>query len=194
MLDQPGRRRSSERADAARNRRRILSAAMAIVAERGVGALSMDAVAAAAGVGVGTVYRRFTDLSGLVYALVDEQERRFQDAFLRGPAPLGPGAPPAVRIRAFLRALADRTEDQAELLLTAESATPMARVESGAYTAYHQHLAMLIGELRPGLDAHYLADALLAPLAAELFVHQRRTMSLERIKDGLDTLLAGIVS
>jgi hypothetical protein len=41
----------------------------------------------------------------------------------------------------------------------------LARVESGAYAASHRHLAMLIAELRPGLDAHYLADALLAPWA-----------------------------
>ena len=52
----------------------------------------MAEVAAAAGVGVGTLYRRFGDRSGLAYALIDERERAFQSAFIEGPSPLGPGA------------------------------------------------------------------------------------------------------
>ncbi|NUR86254.1 MAG: TetR family transcriptional regulator, partial [Nonomuraea sp.] len=48
-----------ERTDAARNRAKILAAAADIVAAHGVAGLSMAEVAAAAGVGVGTLYRRF---------------------------------------------------------------------------------------------------------------------------------------
>src|SRR5690606_40488482 len=90
----------AERADAARNRRRILAAASEIVATRGASSLSLDEVARAAGVGVGTVYRRFGDRAGLVSALVDEREVEFQAAFMNGPPPLGPGAPPEQRLRA----------------------------------------------------------------------------------------------
>src|SRR6185312_10778811 len=50
-----------ERADAARNRRKVLAAAEGLFATRGVAAVSMDDVAAAAGVGKGTLYRRFGD-------------------------------------------------------------------------------------------------------------------------------------
>ncbi|MFC7584972.1 TetR family transcriptional regulator [Nonomuraea antimicrobica] len=82
-----------ERADAARNRAKILAAAGEIVLARGVEALAMADVAAAAGVGVGTLYRRFGDRSGLAYALIDEREREFQASFIEGPPPLGPGAP-----------------------------------------------------------------------------------------------------
>ena len=80
-----------ERADAARNRRRILDAAAALFAELGVDGVSLDAVAAAAGVGKGTVFRRFGDKSGLAAALLDERERELQAALLSGPPPLGSG-------------------------------------------------------------------------------------------------------
>ncbi|MFB4309644.1 TetR/AcrR family transcriptional regulator [Actinomadura sp. GTD37] len=184
----------AERADAARNRRRILRAAAEVIAARGPAAVSMDEVARAAGVGVGTVYRRFGDRARLVYAVIDDRERDFQDAFIHGPPPLGPGASPRERLRAFLHALADRTEAQAELLLAAESDPPGARFRDGSYALYHLHLAMLLGRIRPGADTAYLADALLAPLAANLFLYQRRTrgMPLDRVKAGLDALIEGL--
>ncbi|MEU4826858.1 TetR/AcrR family transcriptional regulator [Actinomadura citrea] len=185
----------AERADAAHNRRRILRAAAEVIATRGPEAVSMDEVARAAGVGVGTVYRRFGDRARLVYAVIDDRERDFQTAFIQGPPPLGPGAAPAERVRAFLHALADRTEAQADLLLMAESDPPEARFRDGSYGLYHRHLSILLREIRPDADADYLADALLAPLAANLFLHQRRTrgMPLDRVKAGLDTLAGGLL-
>lgn len=185
----------AERADAARNRQKILRAAARLVAGRGIGSLTMDEVAAAAGVGVGTVYRRFGDRGGLAQALLDEQERQFQRAFLFGPPPLGPGAPPGERVRSFLHAFVDRLAEQATLLVVAETSTPTARFASGAYRLHHAHLAALLAQARPGTDAHFLADALLAPLAAAQFVHQHcdNAMSIDRIKAGLDELLAGVL-
>jgi AcrR family transcriptional regulator len=184
-----------ERTDAARNRVKILAAAEAIVAAQGVEGLSMAEVAAAAGVGVGTLYRRFGDRSGLAYALIDRREREFQAAFIEGPPPLGPGAEPAARVRAFLEALADRTVEQLDLLLMAETAGPFARF-GGAYDAYHGHLSMLIAQLRPGADAPCLADALLAPLAAPLLAHRVREggVSVERVKSALGDLLVGLIA
>jgi AcrR family transcriptional regulator len=60
------------RRDAERNRQRILSAAGAVFAERGLGA-TMDDIAARAGVGVGTVYRRFPEKEILIDALFEER-------------------------------------------------------------------------------------------------------------------------
>ncbi|WP_243712772.1 TetR/AcrR family transcriptional regulator [Actinomadura sp. 6K520] len=187
-------RAPAERADAAHNRRRILRAAAEMIAARGPEAVTMDEVARAAGVGVGTVYRRFGDRARLVYAVIDDREREFQNAFIKGPPPLGPGADPRDRLRAFLRALADRTEEQADLLLMAESDPPEARFRDGSYRLYRRHVAMLLGQIRPDADTAYLADALLAPLAANLFLHQRRTrgMGLDRVKAGLETLAEGL--
>ncbi|MGW0391278.1 TetR/AcrR family transcriptional regulator [Streptomyces sp. NPDC003042] len=180
-----------ERADAARNRRRILDAATAIVAERGPGALTMNAVAHATGIGVGTVYRRFGDVSQLIYALLDDRELRFQEAFLSGPPPLGPDAPPAERLRAFLHALADRIIEQQNLMLAGEAASPSARYGSGPYTAMHTHVATLVGAIRPRADAAVLAHLLLAPLTPSLISHLTgdRGVTPERIKESLDELL-----
>src|SRR3954447_5594039 len=93
-----------ERADAARNRRRVLDAAASLFAERGVDAVTMDDVVAAAGVGKGTLYRRFGDKRGLVAARLDGGEGELQAAILSGPPPLGPGAAPAERLAAFVGA------------------------------------------------------------------------------------------
>ncbi|HEV2723285.1 MAG TPA: helix-turn-helix domain-containing protein, partial [Thermoleophilaceae bacterium] len=116
-----------ERADAARNRAKILAASRRLFAERGVEHVSMDEVAQAAGVGKGTLFRRFGDRAGLARALLDDSERALQDALLRGPPPLGPGAPAGDRLRAFFSALLDLLEEHRELLLASESGRPTAR-------------------------------------------------------------------
>src|SRR3954468_11431835 len=89
------------RADAARNRARILEVTSELVAEHGIEGVSMDDVARAACVGTGTLYRRFGDRAGLAFALLDEQTREFQNALIAGPPPLGPGAPASERLQAF---------------------------------------------------------------------------------------------
>lgn len=185
-----------ERADAARNRAKILATAERLVTEHGVDKLSLNSVAAAAGVGVGTVYRRFEDQAGLVEALMEHREAQLRQAMTGGPPPLGPGAPPVERIRAFLHAYVDLLESYAPLMAEAETTMSRARrYRTGLYAVHHRHLATLISKARPDADAHYLADALLAPLAAGLYTYQRHEerLSIERIKRGLDTLLAGIL-
>ncbi|MER6949587.1 helix-turn-helix domain-containing protein [Nonomuraea sp. NPDC000554] len=193
--DAAGRPRGGERTDAARNRARILAAAAEIVATDGIEGLTMAKVASASEVGVGTLYRRFGDRSGLAYALIDEREREFQQSFLTGPPPLGPGAPPLPRVRAFLHALTDRTFAQLDLLLMAETAGPFARF-GGAYDAYHRHLSILIAEADPARDAPTLADALLAPLAANLVTYRLREHDLDpaRLKAALDDLLSACLA
>lgn len=60
------------RKDAERNRQRILVAAAELFGERGL-QVTLDAVAERAGVGVGTVYRRFPDKEALIDALFEER-------------------------------------------------------------------------------------------------------------------------
>ena len=60
------------RADAERNRARILAAAAEVFADRGLD-VSLDDIAAHAGVGVGTVYRRFPDKDALIEALFEDK-------------------------------------------------------------------------------------------------------------------------
>ena len=60
------------RRDAERNRKRILRAAGEVFAERGLG-VTLDEIARHAGVGVGTVYRRYPDKHALIDALFEER-------------------------------------------------------------------------------------------------------------------------
>jgi AcrR family transcriptional regulator len=60
------------RKDAERNRQRIIDAAREVFAERGL-SVSLDDIARHAGVGVGTVYRRFPDKEQLIDALFEDR-------------------------------------------------------------------------------------------------------------------------
>lgn len=171
MTDLPVSGERRERADAARNRERVLTAAQRLFAEHGVRAVTMSDVAREAGVAKGTVFQRFGDRAGLALALVDEQERELQERILRGPPPLGPGAPPRERLAAFLAALATLTVANRELLLEIDHAAPAARYRTGAYRAWLQHVVLLLGELELPGDRALHAHVLLAPLAADLVGH-----------------------
>jgi AcrR family transcriptional regulator len=94
----------AERADAARNRRHLLATAREILAEQGADTLTMDGLAERAGLGKGTVFRRFATRAGIFAALLDDDERAFQEQVLAGPPPLGPGAVPLDRLIAYGRA------------------------------------------------------------------------------------------
>jgi AcrR family transcriptional regulator len=161
----------AERADAVRNRERVLAAARTLFAERGVRGVTMSEVARAAGVAKGTVFHRFGDRAGLALALLDEHERTLQERILRGPPPLGPGAPPRERLLAFLGALAELTAEHRDLLLEVERAGPAARYRTGAYRAWLQHTVLLLEQLDADGDPALLAHMLLAPLAADLVWH-----------------------
>ena len=160
-----------ERADAARNRQRLLAAARRLFAEHGVDGVSLEAVAREAGVGKATLFRRFGDRQALFLALLDEHERALQDALLRGQPPLGPGAPPRERLLAFIAALLALSLEHREFLLASETSKPLARHRTGAYHAWHQHLTSLITDLRPDTDPALPAHLLLAWFDAELLSH-----------------------
>jgi AcrR family transcriptional regulator len=64
------------RRDAERNRQRILDAARAAFAEEGL-SVTLDEIARRAGVGVGTIYRRFPDKEQLIDALFETQMQEF---------------------------------------------------------------------------------------------------------------------
>ncbi len=136
-----------ERADAVRNRERILSVAAAMLAERGAGNVTMDDIASAAGVGKGTLYRRFGDQAGLALALLEEHEIRLQAAVLHGPPPLGPGATPGERLVGFLGALADLLEAHLDLYLRSEAGA--ARYRSGTYAFWRLHIRVLVEAATP---------------------------------------------
>jgi AcrR family transcriptional regulator len=190
LLGQETRR---ERADAAANRQKILAATVRLFRERGVDAVTMDEIAAAAGVGKGTLFRRFADKSGLAAALIDERERRLQARLLSGPPPLGAGAPPRARLDAFVRAYLQHLRTTLDIVRLSETATPGARYRIGSYRLWHRHIELLLDEAGAS-DPSYGADAILSVLAADLVSRQRADgMSWSRITAGA-VWIAGAVS
>nr|WP_055503333.1 TetR/AcrR family transcriptional regulator [Nonomuraea pusilla] len=181
-----------ERADAARNREKVLAAAARLFAEKGVESVSMDAVAAEAGVGKGTLFRRFGDKAGLAAALLDARERDLQQRVLSGPPPLGPGAPPAERLAAFVRAYLGYLFAHLDLVRMSETASPGARYRIGAYRFWHRHVAILLAEARPGVDADALAHALLAAVAAEPAGTLAAECGRERAEAAVEELAAAL--
>jgi AcrR family transcriptional regulator len=185
-----------QRADAVRNRALILSTAERLFREKGVENVSMDAIACGAGVGKGTLFRRFGDRASLVRALLEEGESDFQESFIRGAPPLGPGAPPAERLIAFGHGVLDFAACHGEFLLAAESGGVGVRFRSSVYAAHHAHVRMLVRAGAPEVDADYTADALLSTLAAELVMHQTRGrgIALEDLKDGWAALVRRVIA
>jgi AcrR family transcriptional regulator len=162
-----------ERADAARNRGRLLDAAERLFVERGVAAVSMADVAAAAGVGKGTLYRRFGDKSGLTMAVLDAREGALREALQAAPPPLGPGAGPKSRLRAFVDAYAGYLERNLDLVVMSETSAPGARYRSGSYAGWRRHVEGLLeaaGTPSPGITA----ELVMALLDADLYAHLRR--------------------
>ncbi|OBB92623.1 TetR/AcrR family transcriptional regulator [Mycobacterium sp. 852002-40037_SCH5390672] len=167
-----------ERGDAARNRALLLDAARRLVAERGADAVTMDDVAAAAGVGKGTLFRRFGSRAGLMLVLLDEDERAIQQAFLFGPPPLGPDAPPLERLVAFGRERI-RFAHTHHALLSAANRDPHTRYGPPA-TVLRTHVRVLLATARTTGNLGVQTDALLALLDADYVEH--------RLHDGGHTL------
>ncbi|MGS2808227.1 TetR/AcrR family transcriptional regulator [Nocardia sp. MW-W600-9] len=182
-LDAP---QPAERTDAARNRAKVLAAAAELFATRDPRTVTMDDIAKAAGVGRGTLYRRYPDRTAIAVALLDEHERTLQEHLLRGDPPLGPGAPPADRLAAFYAAMIELLTAHAHLVLGAE--TGGARFATGAYGFWSAHVRALLAEAGVA-QPDSLVDTVLAPLAAEVYLQQReRGLSAEQIIDGLTSL------
>jgi AcrR family transcriptional regulator len=172
----PGQAPTRERADARRNRERVLRAARDLLATDPVGT-TMEDVARAAGVGKATLYRRFPDKAAIAAALLDEHERALQERLLHDPPPLGPGAPPAERLAAFYAAYVGFLEGAGALSRAIESTA--GRLRTGAHEAWRLHVAGLVREAGLADDddaARTLAEQLLAPLAPDLYAVEREEL------------------
>lgn len=159
-----------ERADAARNRQHLLDTAREMIAEVGTEKVTMDGLAERAGLGKGTVFRRFGSRAGIFHALLDDEERGFQEQVLSGPAPLGPGAEPVDRLIAYGRArivfLLDRH-------LIARAALDRAQpIPAGESTISQIHIRMLLGQADLGVaDIDSLAVQLTAALEGPILLY-----------------------
>ena len=188
-----------ERSDAARNRRAVLKAARELFEERGVTCVTMEEISRRAGVGKGTLYRRFPNKGVLCQALLHEPTIRFQQETMEMVGERGIGS--LEKLDRFLDGLVRFTEENLDLLYGGEEplwgANRLARFRSPAYDWRRWTVLGLLrgaerdGELGSGLDLEYVATALLAPLEVDLYYHQRRISgwSPERISSGIRSLV-----
>jgi polyketide synthase 12 len=177
--------RRPERSDAARNRQVLLATAREMLVELGADKITMDALAERAGVGKGTVFRRFGTRAGIFQALLDDDEHDFQERVLSGPPPLGPGAAPLDRLIAYGQArisfLTGRREIARNALdgsqpVPAGSQTPMSRA----------HIRYLLLETRLGAaDVDVLALQLTAALDGPLLLYLSGTHDAPDISERL---------
>ena len=195
----------NERRDAAANRALILETAVSLFAEHGVANVNMADIAQAAGVGKGTLYRRYANKAELSLALMDTQMREFQEAMLgRMRQQSEQGISKLAQLDQFLDALVYFVDRHNPLLCVVQSEGLLAGMGEQERQRPHfwQHMtisgllqgAIQDGDLPSDLDVAYTADALLATLNASLFRFQRegRAFSLERISAGLRRLVTGL--
>ncbi|GAA2592742.1 TetR/AcrR family transcriptional regulator [Winogradskya consettensis] len=157
------------RSDKARNREIVLAAAGRLFdAANDPDEVSMDAVAAAAGVGKGTLFRGFGDRLGLMRALYEE---RSAHEFATRPA--GDDGDPAELALELLTGTWQFKERHRVLGLAFERAGHGSPYANAGYDRWHAELARLITIARPDAPADFLAHALLAAVRSDLVEHLR---------------------
>jgi AcrR family transcriptional regulator len=192
-----------ERADAARNRRAILAATEQLLATHRPQDISMEQVAAAAGVGKGTVFHRFGNRMGLMYALMVERAQSLEEAVTTGPPPLGEGAPDRERLLAFLDAMVgvvSRNKSLMAELAYSGAALPPARQDvteerenHPVYRFWHGHITGLIAAQRPDADAGMMGHLLLGTLHSEPVLNELATSGPARLSAALRALACSVL-
>lgn len=187
----------AQRSDAIRNRAAVLDAASKLFASaKQPTRVTMDQVAAEAGVGKGTLFRAFGSRAELVQALCSQQTEAIRQAVESGPPPLGPDADPRARIMALLDALLVMHLDNPHLMLAAED-------PSRGTTLYqmpdYQWARQLLGQLLSdaGADAgntllpHVLLGAIRAGLVNELTASEH--VPREQLRAELASIVATLI-
>lgn len=158
----------------------------------------MDDVARAAGVGKGTLFRRFGDRAGLLHALYDRRLGPLRQKIAADGPPLGPSTPAPARVAAVLEAVVVAKLDILYLsaaLETAGGGGPATLFGSAGYQALHELLVELLtacGVAAPMLSAHFLLGA----VRADLLLHLRHDAHLtsQEIIDGLRSTVAKVLA
>lgn len=177
------------RADAARNRAAVLAAAGALFDQvTDPDQVSMDHIAAAAGVGKGTLFRGFGDRVGLIRALYLDRAKDLQAAMAREES-----ADPADRVTAALGAMLDFKLANSALTRALETAGAGSPYDNELYDVWHARLAAAVAAVRGPENADYLAHALLAAVRSDL-LHQLRDWPRDRLDSGLSALVTAVLT
>lgn len=175
------------RADAVKNRALILDTAKRLFAEQGVGAVSMTAIAEAAGIGKGTLYRHFENKGELCLAMLDQDQRALQETTLRRLA--APGDP-AGKLSWFLHAVVDFVALNDDMLWTLLS-DDRPFLQHPAHVWWRQTIVSLLHPLRAAGGAQMAADMLylMLDIHAVRYLRHARGYTVEQLHASLDTLL-----
>jgi AcrR family transcriptional regulator len=154
----------------------------------------MDRLAEAAGVGKGTVFRRFGSRAGLMMTLLSDAEADFQARFMFGPPPLGPGAPGLDRLIAFGAARIAFVLEYGELARAAD-VSARNRFEVPAVVLWHRHVEFLLREEGMDADPWLMAMFLGAVLEPERLLHTVRVrgVSPERLAESWREVVVRVV-
>lgn len=154
----------------------------------------MDRLAEQAGVGKGTVFRRFGSRAGLMLTLLSESEAAFQARFLFGPPPLGPGASGLERLIAFGAERIAYVMEFGELVLAAENAV-RGRFEAPPAALWHRHIEVLLREAGFDSDPWLMASSLSATLDPErlLMLVKVHGVNAERLVESWRDLVTRVV-
>lgn len=184
----------TERRDAARNRLKIIAAARMLMERRGLDGVCMDELASAAGVGKGTLYRRFSDKHALFRALLDDDERVLQEA-VRTRFGLPKDAEPLRRLLTLWGAMVDFVVDHRDVLAAAEveARSRAALMESPPYMWRRIELGRILVKLGVAGDvAAVVADAWLQSLAADVVRAACQHAPIEMVRTTLKRLPGGL--
>ncbi|MFE9294396.1 TetR/AcrR family transcriptional regulator [Streptomyces niveus] len=114
--------------------------------------VTMDGLAERAGLGKGTVFRRFGTRAGIFRALLEDDEIRFQGQVLSGPPPLGPGAEPVERLVAYGRARIDFLLDRHAIARASFHRNRPEPVGNPSVSQLHIRVLLRQAAAIPGLD------------------------------------------
>ncbi|MGI5446582.1 TetR/AcrR family transcriptional regulator [Streptomyces sp. CA-243310] len=180
----------TERADALRNREAVLAAADALFAASGSPqSVSMDDIAAAAGVGKGTLFRRFGDRAGLIGAVIASRLEPLRRAVREAQDTTG--SSPRQRVADLLDASLRFKIENRNLMTAAEDAGLSSPYRAEHYGWWHEVLRAALDEV-PGVhDADFTAHALLAAIRADLVAHLIDERGVDA--EGLRSSLAGYI-
>lgn len=180
------------RADALKNRELLLKTAQCLFERHGVESVSMSAIAAAAAVGKGTLYRHFANKSDLCLALLDQQQRDLQERTFQH---LRQVPDPYTNLRWFLREALTFVWQNLPLLLVGASEASLAPMHTAAHAWWRQTIRGLLARLGVTTHLEYAADALYIMLEAPTvyFQQQMRACTLEMLIEGIYALLSGFL-
>ncbi|MFK8909166.1 TetR/AcrR family transcriptional regulator [Streptomyces sp. YS-3] len=173
------------RADAMRNREAVLAAADRLFAQCDrPEQVTMADIAAEAGVGKATLFRGFTDRTGLIRALYEARLASVREAVMDGPSPLGPATEPGERAIALLDAVLCFKLDHRHLSLALESAGSDSPYGAEHYGWWHATLRDILEQLPGFSGADFAAHALLAAVRADLvdYLTDRHDMAREQLR------------